>query len=117
MKGTWENDWVGAELKYFGRFTIVLDTIPPLIKPYNIYNGKNMKGAKILAVTVTDNLTGIKSWRATIDGKWILMEYEYKKALLFYEFDSRVGEGRHTFEITVTDGKNNSRTYKAEFTR
>ncbi len=76
-----------------------------------------MSKAKNLSVTIGDNLTGIKSYRATIDGKWVLMEYEYKKAKLFYEFDDKVNEGKHTFEITVTDGKDNARIYKAEFVR
>ena len=90
-----------------------------------------MAKAKTLSVKVADNLTGIKSYRAAIDGKWILMEYEPKKQLLFYEFSSFAstlkGENiqshfrdleqtaSHTFELTVTDGKNNIRTYKAEF--
>ncbi len=108
---------VTTQTKYFGRYAVVLDTIPPTIKPYNIFNGKNMSRAKTIAVTITDNLTNIKSYSATIDGKWVLMEYEYKKALLFYEFDDSISKGKHLFEVTVTDGKNNSHTFKAEFVR
>ncbi|TAL59868.1 MAG: M23 family metallopeptidase [Bacteroidetes bacterium] len=122
--------WVTTETKHFGRYTVALDTVAPSIKPYNIFNNKNMSRAKMIAVTIEDNLAGIKSYRATVDGKWILMEYEPKKSLLFYEFPvapSLTGEDaqgslqgggqRHTFELTVTDGKNNVRTYKAEFLR
>ncbi len=109
--------WVTANTKYFGRYSVALDTVAPSIKPYNIFNNKNMSRQKIIGVTIGDNLSGIKSYRATVDGKWILMEYEPKKALLFYEFDEHVAEGKHTFEIVVTDKKNNSRSYKADFVR
>lgn len=109
--------WVTTETKYFGRYAIALDTVAPMIKPYNISNGRNMSRAKLLGVTIGDNLSGIKSYRATVDGKWILMEYEPKKALLFHEFDGHIAPGRHLFQIEVTDGKNNVRVYKAEFIR
>lgn len=109
--------WLTAQTKYFGRFTVALDTFAPFIKPYNIYNNKNMGRSKTISVLVGDNLTGVKSYRATIDGQWILMEYEPKKAMLFYEFDERVGKGKHVFQVEVTDGKNNTRTYKANFVR
>lgn len=76
-----------------------------------------MGSSKTLAVKISDNLSGIKSFRATVDGKWILMEYEPKKELLFYEFDEHIAKGKHTFQIDVTDGKNNVRTYKADFVK
>ncbi len=117
QKGVYANGWVTAQAKSFGRFTVVVDTVAPSIKPNNIFNGKNCSHAKIISLLVSDNLTGIKSYRATIDGKWVLMEFEYKKAMLFYEFGEEVGQGKHTFEITVCDGKNNARVYKAKFTR
>lgn len=119
QKGEYKDGWITTQTKYFGRFTVALDTIAPFIKPYNIYNGKNMSRAKTISVIISDNLSGIKSYRGTVDGKWVLMEFEPKKALLFYEFPAGVSEGggRHTFELTVTDGKNNVRTYKTEFIR
>lgn len=109
--------WITATTKYFGKFAVAIDTTAPVIKPYNIYNGKNMKGTKTISVIVKDNLTGIKTHRATIDGKWILMEYEPKKNLLFYEFGQRVSIGKHEFRLEVTDEKDNTSTYRAEFVR
>lgn len=124
QKGEYKDGWTTTQTKYFGRFTVALDTVAPTIKPFNMYNGKNMSKSKTIAVKISDNLTEIKSYRATIDGKWILMEYESKKNLLLYEFGSApLSFGRgvrgevHTFQIEVTDGKNNVRIYKAEFIR
>jgi hypothetical protein len=117
QKGEYKDGWVTAQPKSFGRFTVAIDTVAPSIKPYNISNGRNMSHAKMLAVTIADNLTGIKSYRGTVDGKWIAMQFEYKNAMLFYEFDEHVTPGKHTFQLDVTDGKNNVRTYKAVFIR
>lgn len=117
QKGEYKDGWVTTDTKTFGRFTVAIDTVAPSIKPYNISNGRNMSRAKMLAVTIADNLTGIKSYRGTVDGKWIAMQFEYKNAMLFYEFDEHVAPGKHTFQLDVTDGKNNVRTYTATFVR
>jgi murein DD-endopeptidase MepM/ murein hydrolase activator NlpD len=118
VKGEYNKGWVTAQTKYFGRYAVAVDTLKPMIKPRNIFNGKNMTRAKTIEVWVGDNLTGIKSYRATIDGKWVLMEYEPKKALLFYEFMPTTQKAStHIFELEVSDGKNNTRTFKATFIR
>jgi len=117
QKGEYKDGWMTTQTKYFGKFAVALDTVSPSIKPHNIYFGKNMSKAKTISVIISDNLTGIKSYHAAIDGKWVLMEYEYKKSMLFYTFDEYVTEGKHIFEVEVTDGKNNSRTYKTQFMR
>jgi murein DD-endopeptidase MepM/ murein hydrolase activator NlpD len=109
--------WITAQVKTFGRFTVVLDTIAPSIKPFTIFNNKNMSHAKMLAVIIADNLTGIKSYRGMVDGKWIAMQFEYKNAMLFYEFDEHVSKGKHTFQLEVSDGKDNMRKYTADFIR
>lgn len=112
--------WMTAQTRFFGRYSVVLDTVAPMVRPYNIFFGKNMSRAKTISLTVGDNLTGVRSWRAYIDGKWVLMEYEPKKALLFYEFDEEEGPeklSRHLFEVVVVDGKGNERSYKTEFLR
>lgn len=122
MNGQYDNGWITTQTKFFGRYAVVVDTIKPMVRPRNIYNGKNMSHAKTIAVMIGDNLTGIKSYRATIDGKWVLMEYEPKKSLLFYEFPSLSGTApqktsKHEFELTVVDGKGNSQKYKTTFLR
>ena len=40
-----------------------------------------------LRIKVDDEFSGIKKYRASINGKWILMEHEPKRKLLFFEFD------------------------------
>lgn len=117
LGGTYINNTVKARSKTFGNFYIACDSIAPNIKAVNIVNGRNMIKYKSIMCKISDNLSGIKSYNAYIDGKWVLMEYDQKYALLKYTFDEHCGKGKHTFKLVVTDQKNNSRTFTANFTR
>ena len=115
--GEYSDGWITAQVKSFGKYTVMLDTVAPTIKPVNIAAGKDMSKMKTISVKVGDNLSGVRKYRATIDGKWILMEYEPKQSLLFYTFDEKTGKGAHTFNLEVTDSKGNTERYEAKFKR
>lgn len=114
--GTWRNNYLTAKSKAFGSFAVMIDTIAPKITPTNIFANKNMSGNSTITVKIADNLSGIKSFRGTIDGKWIIMEYEAKKTKLFYTFDN-ITKGKHNFELTLTDGVGNKSKVTIPFTR
>ncbi|WP_460679530.1 M23 family metallopeptidase [Mucilaginibacter koreensis] len=113
----YEDGYIKATAHAFGDFYIKLDTIPPVITPVNIRNGSNLRTAKTIAVRMSDNLSGIKTWKGKIDGKWVLMEWTYHNRIPKYTFDSSIAPGKHTFEFTATDFKNNTSTFTAEFYR
>lgn len=114
--GEWRDGWITTQTKSFGRFTVMLDTIAPVIKPVNITAGKDLSKPKSIVVKVSDNLSGVKQYRATIDDKWVLMEYEPKQSLLYHTFDG-LAKGTHTFRLEVTDEKGNTSSYEAKFVR
>ncbi|MEB0280447.1 MULTISPECIES: M23 family metallopeptidase [unclassified Mucilaginibacter] len=115
--GTYEGGWVKATAKVFGDYYIKIDTVPPIITPINIRNGSNMKALRAIKLRMSDNLSGIKSYVGKIDGKWVLVEWDYKTKVLSYTFDNSIAAGKHKFEFTVTDAKNNVSTFTAEFYR
>jgi hypothetical protein len=39
---------------------------------------------------MSDNLSGIKSYTGKIDGKWVLMEWDYKTKVLSYTFNNDI---------------------------
>lgn len=118
---TWENGWATASVREFGNFYVTTDDTSPMIRPVNISSGKNMAANSAIVLRISDDLSGIKSWRGTIDGKWILMEFDGKTATLKHVFDERTpakgNAGKHTFRLVVTDMKNNTAEYEAAFTR
>jgi murein DD-endopeptidase MepM/ murein hydrolase activator NlpD len=117
IASTYDNGWVKAIAHSFGDYYVKLDTIAPVITPINIRNGSNMHALKAIKLRMSDNLSGIKTYVGKIDGRWVLVEWDYKTRVLSYTFDDSISAGKHTFEFTVTDMKNNASTFKAEFNR
>lgn len=115
--GTFDGGYLKAVARTFGDYYIKIDTVPPIITPVNISNGRNMAAARAINLRIGDNLAGVKSFVGKIDGKWVLMEWGYKTKLLSYTFNNDIAPGKHTFELVVTDGKNNVTTYTADFNR
>ncbi len=108
--GAFADGWVTTQTKEFGKYAIGIDTIAPKLKPaFKIVKEQitDLSKVKKIGVIATDNLSGIRKYRATIDGKWVLVEYEFKQNLLFYTFDDQIATGTHEFKIEVTDDKAN----------
>jgi hypothetical protein len=101
-----------------GTFTLKTDNDKPKITPVNFNSGKWLSKESHLKVKIVDDLSGISSYRATINGKWILMEYEYKTDMLTYDFDDKViTETENNLKVIVTDNVGNSSTFEATFFR
>lgn len=115
--GTYENGYVKANAHDFGDFYIKLDTVPPIIRPLNIKDGANMAKMQRIALRIGDGISGVKTYSGKIDGKWVLMEWDYKTRVLSYKFDSDITPGKHIFELTVTDNKDNVSNFNANFYR
>ncbi|WP_293744330.1 M23 family metallopeptidase [uncultured Pedobacter sp.] len=115
--GFFENGYVKARPKNFGSFYIAIDTIAPRISPVNISEGKSMAGLSKIILKISDNLSGIKSFDGYIDGQWVLMEFDAKTATLWHSFDERTPSGKHSFELVVTDMKENIRRYPIHFSK
>ena len=115
---TWENGFLKAKSSTFnGIFYISADTIAPKINPVNISQGSNLSRSSNIRLRISDELSGIRSYRATIDSKWILMEYDAKNNLLAYDFDKTIEPGEHLFVLLVTDNAGNQSTIQLKFLR
>ncbi|WP_345953065.1 peptidoglycan DD-metalloendopeptidase family protein [Mucilaginibacter sp. PAMB04168] len=115
--GIYQDGYVKAKPASFGDFYIRIDTVAPIITPINIRNGSNLAGVRSIALRTSDNLSGVKTVVGKIDGKWILLEQDYKTRVFRYTFDESITAGKHTFEVTVTDQKDNVSQYAAAFNR
>ena len=104
--------------KTLGNFKLLKDTTKPTIKLKNIKDQQWLTHFKKLEVNISDKESGIKTYRGEIDGEWILMEYDYKKGSLVYDFsDKKFTEAKHLLKITVTDNVGNTNTLNATFFR
>lgn len=108
--GVWEGDMLKAKVRDLGDFCIMVDEEKPKIIPG--YFKSSMKSAGRMTFKMTDNFATSGNarrvqYRATVDGQWILMEYDAKNDLLFHRFDGKIKPGNHQLRIEVWDSRNN----------
>jgi hypothetical protein len=106
--------WIGGKydagklktrIRELGNFSVAIDTVPPLITPVN--PTKWTKNRRI-SFKISDNLSGIESYKGDLDGNFILFEYDAKTNFLFYEYDSRrMPKEAKTLHLIVKDGAGN----------
>ncbi|MGM0634991.1 MAG: M23 family metallopeptidase [Bacteroidota bacterium] len=109
---------VSAQIKSFGRYELAYDRIPPTITPINVRDKKWMSNYRFLKLKIDDDLSGIDSYRATVNGKFILMEYDYKTKELVYDFNDDIfSQGKNDFKLIVTDKVGNTSIFEAEIYR
>ena len=111
--GKFENGFVSTKVREFGDYTVMADTVKPVIRPVNIFSGKKVGTQGSIRMKISDNLSGIKSYRGTLNGKWILMDYDSKNQLLAYVFDDRIQAGKNEFVLIVRDNVGNESVYRA----
>ncbi|MCB4797387.1 M23 family metallopeptidase [Neotamlana laminarinivorans] len=113
-----ETNYLTASTKLLGTYVLATDSIAPTIKAVNFKNKQWISNFRFLKVFIEDKESGIKSYRATINGKWVLMEYEYKKDLLTFDFnDINLTETTNNLKVIVTDNVGNSSTFETTFYR
>ena len=114
---TWKDGNLLAKTREFGSFTIIADTLNPIISNYNFTYNTNDNYSGNISVKISDNESGISFYRGEIDGKWILMEYDFKTNLLVYYIErEKLKKGEHTLKVVVKDKLNNETTFMQNFT-
>ena len=115
--GKYTDGWVEGNIRVLGNYTLAVDTVAPKIVSLSITDKKTLNEANMLRFKVTDNLSGIESFRGAIDGFWVLFEYDLKNNLISYTFDNARLQFKknHSLNFEVTDYKGNTSTYKANF--
>lgn len=117
LLGTLSGGYFTVKPKSFGSFVVSQDLKPPVITPQNISNGAQMASKSRINIVIKDDLSGVSKYRAEINGKWILMEYEPKASLLFHTFEGKPEGKTHAFKLEVWDEVGNSSTFICNFIR
>ncbi|MBN1649908.1 MAG: M23 family metallopeptidase, partial [Bacteroidales bacterium] len=83
-KLSWDKNKATASIRSFGNYTLVADTVPPLIKWIQPPKTKDGQQINKLSFSIKDELSGIESYSAFLNGKWVLFEYDAKNNLIFH---------------------------------
>lgn len=111
--GVYRNGWVDADIKETGSYTLGQDLVPPTITPLNPATWVSQQA---IALRLSDNLSGVQTYRGEIDGQYVLFEMN-SKSVITYHFDKeRLARGKHTLKLVVTDACGNQSTYTYPFT-
>ncbi len=105
----WNNEFLSAKTKHFGTFAVAVDTIAPVISIITSPKDKKSEGPA-LQIKITDNLSGIHSYRAQLEGKWFLLEYDVKNNLLSSDMKDASKGKDGTLEVVVIDMAGNKTT-------
>ena len=109
---------LSAKTKTFGTYVLARDTTPPVISPRNFTDEQWISNNETLELTIEDVVSGISTYHATLNGKFILTEYDYKKDVLVYDFDDEVvKDTENKLKVIVVDNVGNSTTFEATFYR
>lgn len=114
--GTYNNGAVHAVTRTTGDLAVVVDTLPPTIRPL-FTEGANLANASSIRLRVADNFAGITAWSVTIDGEWVPSERYPMKGILVHEFVTPPQSRRHTIRVTVRDACGNIGRYEGSFVR
>ena len=106
-KTTREGDWYTASVRDFGHFALTVDNEAPRISPLNFKEHKALR-TNIIRIKITDNLSGVDTYKCYLNGKWILAEYDGKTASLTIDASGVLKAGNNKLRVVVTDVAGNS---------
>ena len=110
--GEYRNGWIDVSINELGIYTISQDTKAPIITPIQ---PKTWLNKQQFVFRLTDNLSGVESYRGEIDGEFVLFEMN-NKSIIRYKFDkNRLEKGKHTLDLVVIDAAGNKSEYSYSF--
>jgi len=101
-----------------GTYVLAKDSVAPTIRPKNFKEKQWLNNYRYLSLYIADDLSGVETYTATLNGEWILMEYEPKTKTLTYNFDDIILDKKQCeLKVTVTDNVGNKNTLSTTFFR
>lgn len=112
-----EGHWK-AKTKTLGTYIIARDSVAPQITPVNFKPEQWLSKYRYLKLKISDDFSGIRSYKTYINGQWARFEYEPKDGSLTYDFeDQKFEAAQHDLRIEVEDNSGNTTQYETVFFR
>lgn len=109
---------VTGNVSIFGVWCVATDTTKPFINPL-FKDGADMSDGKFIGFRIGDDFSGLASYYAEVDGKWVLLEHNTPKGVIYHYFDDALsGTGKdHIITVTAKDGVGNTTKYTGTYYR
>lgn len=102
--GSWEGDRMSFRTRSLGDFVLLTDSIPPHVQPVRVNNSS-------LSFKISDNLSGISNYNVYVNGEWVLMNYDYKRQVIWSEKLDNRKPFKGPIEVRVKDQAGNEKIY------
>jgi hypothetical protein len=113
LGGDYAHGGITASIRELGgRYAVAADSVAPLITPLQ---QENWKSRRTIRIRLSDDKSGIASFRGEINGKFVLFTHDSKSSLYTYRFNEKRVPDEEPMELTftATDGAGNSSEYKS----
>ena len=107
VSSKWKENVLEFSTKEFGTYTILSDTTNPTIK-FTKYDKRKVY------FKIYDDLSGIKSYNAYLNGEWLLMNYDSKKKRIWSERLDKSKRLKGELVVEVVDNQNNKSVFKKQ---
>jgi hypothetical protein len=94
----------------------VADKTAPTIRP-QFESGQDCRSRNAISFRLADNFSGVSSYAATIDGKWVAIDYARSRATINLKDEGIGGGVEHTIELTVKDSCGNTASWQGTIVR
>ena len=105
-----------AQTSSFGTYCLVADIAAPHIRP-NFKMGEDCSSRRNISFRLSDNFSGISSYIATIDGRWVAIDYAKGRATIDLNAENISGGKEHIIELKVTDSCGNRTVWSGTIIR
>ncbi len=107
--------WYEAKFRELGEFWLETDEVPPTIAVAGVADSGTVVNNTLITVTVADNKKEIRSYRAELDGEWLL--FSGLGPVFRYRVDEYCPAGDHELKLKVEDEAGNITERVIRFTR
>ena len=108
--GKYADGRISTDVNALGTFEVAVDTVPPRISA--VKEGAWARNGKVV-FAVSDKETSLKSFRGTLDGRFILFKYSSKNGRLELDLKAEgVSRGVHQLRVELVDACGNVRVFE-----
>ncbi|MBY0476388.1 MAG: M23 family metallopeptidase [Chitinophagaceae bacterium] len=114
-RATFVKGWYEAKFREFGEFWLEADEVPPTLAISGVVDGGTVTSNTLITCTAADNKLKIRSFRAELDGEWLM--FSGLGPVYRYRVDEYCPEGEHELKIKIEDEAGNTVERVMRFTR
>lgn len=106
--GRYKEGKVSGDVRSFGHYCVVRDTIPPTIKA-SFTSGADLSANNRIIFKITDNFSGVNDFWAELDGEWSILEFHpvSQEATLSLKALENTPVTTHTLTFEAVDSAGN----------